>query len=110
MFDPMKDFAAKRADPSVRTANLAQSQLSDSADLATAAKAFEVTNTGTTNAKVKYTPIGRADLADLSPVTITVLAGSTRVIDAGAKRFWLTSSDLSAGLTAGTLEVLLHLE
>ncbi|MCE1235101.1 MAG: hypothetical protein LWW93_01970 [Hyphomicrobiales bacterium] len=95
-----------RQSPAVDAVKLTAAMLSDSADLATYAKALRVWNGSSAAITLAATPLAAA--SDATVVPITVPAGVASYEPISARRIWSTgSTGLAAALAAGTAEVLI---
>lgn len=106
--DPHANGAGGVLSPARDAVKLTSAMLSDTTDLATYAKALRVWNGTTANVTLLVTPLtGVSDLA-ADAVPITIPAGAATLEPISVRRIWSTgSTNLAAGLAAGTVEVLL---
>ena len=94
------------ADPGRKARKLVAADLSDSVDLAIPARAFRVSNQSTAKVVLLVTPADEA--SDTAATPITISPSSTGWEALSIRRVWSTgSTDLAAGLAAGTVEVVL---
>jgi hypothetical protein len=99
---------ATRQSPAADVVRLTAAMLSDTADLATYARALRVWNGSASPVTLLVTPLAAASDAAASAVPITVPAGAVTWEPISIRRLWTTgSTGLAAALTAGTVEVLL---
>lgn len=100
--------ASTRQSPAVEAVKLTAAMVSDTADLATYAKAVRIWNGTATALTVMATPLAAGSDLAAAAVPITVPAGSVGYEPISVRRVWSTgSTGLSAALAAGTAEVLL---
>lgn len=102
------NFSNSRGSPATRATLLTTGMVSDSADLATYAKALRVYNGSSAAVTLLVTPELAEDSTSAGAVPVTVPAGVSTYEALGVRRIWSTgSTGLVAALTAGTVEVLL---
>jgi hypothetical protein len=100
--------ASTRQSPAVEAVKLTAAMVSDTADLATYAKAMRVWNGTATAITILATPLAAASDLAAAAVPITIPAGSTGYEPISVRRVWATgSTGLVAALSGGTAEVLL---
>lgn len=106
--DPFSSMSVTREAPAQAAVKLTTSMLSDTAPLATCAKALRVWNGSSAAVTLMVTPLmSSSDLA-ADAVPITVPAGTVCPEPIAVRRIWSTgSTGLAAALAAGTVEVLL---
>lgn len=99
---PLIQSPAARSAPSVGAYNITAAMVSDAVDLTIPPKAIDVVNDTASTVLVVFSPLGAGDTC-----TARVRAGEARRIDCAIGRIWATdSTGLSAGLTAGTVEII----
>ncbi|MBV5263162.1 spike base protein, RCAP_Rcc01079 family [Pinisolibacter aquiterrae] len=100
--------ASTRQSPAVEAVALTSAMVSDTADLATYAKALRVWNGGSSAITLLVTPLGASSDLAAAAVPITVPSGQAGYEAISVRRIWATgSTGLLAGLTAASVEVLL---
>lgn len=102
-------FVQTRSDPAVNAVNLTPADVSNENDLSVYPKALRVYNGSANPIVIVVTPVF-ADRDD-AKVSHTIAAGGTERIDMGVRRIWSDgSTGLVAGLTLGSVEVVLYTE
>lgn len=101
---PLNQSPAARSAPSVGAYNITAAMVSDAVDLTIQPKAIDVVNDSSSTVVVVFSPLGAGGTC-----AARVRAGEARRIDCAIGRIWNTgSTGLSAGLTAGTVEIVAY--
>ena len=107
--EPFRTMSPARGTPATRAVNLTTGMISDTADLAGAAKALRIYNGSSAAITVLVTPEQQTDVTSAGAIPITVPAGIAETVPLSVRRIWSTgSTGLAAGITAGTVCVTLY--